>query len=188
MNEQEIVRLAEEAGFANAAFVDTDRITFVPSFRPLCEENVCGKYGANYACPPDCGTVEEMARRILRYRRALVLQTMWDIRDPLDEKESKPAKRKHNRMTLELRKTAGLPALMVGAGGCDLCAPCAITEGKPCRYPEQRFSCMSAYCVFVRELCAHCGMEYDCGPGVVAFFSMLCFDGMAAQPESAGCP
>lgn len=175
MNEQELIALAERQGFASAAFVDTAQITFLPTFRPLCEENVCGKYGVNYACPPDCGTVEEMERRIRSHKRALVLQTMWDIEDPLDDSATKPAKKKHNRMTEALREKLGVPVLMVGAGGCDLCAPCAITEKKPCRFPEKKFSCMSAYCVFVQELCEACGMEYDCGPGVVAFFSMLCF-------------
>lgn len=175
MNEQEIIALAAELGFANATLVDTGNVTFLPSFRPLCEENVCGKYGVNYACPPDCGTVEEMAERIRSRRRALVLQTMWEIQDPLNEEETKPAKRRHNRMTVKLRERLGQPVLMVGAGGCDLCSPCAITEGKPCRFPETKFSCMSAYCVFVQELCEQCGMEYDCGPGLVAFYSMLCF-------------
>lgn len=175
MNEQEIIALAEKEGFANAAFVDTEAITFLPGFRPLCAENTCGKYGVNYACPPNCGTVEEMAERIRSHRRALVLQTMWDIQDPMDAEETKPAKRKHNRMTIRLVEQLGLPVLMVGAGGCDLCSPCAITEGKPCRFPDRKFSCMSAYCIFVQELSERCGMEYDCGPGVGAFFSMLCF-------------
>ncbi len=174
MNEQEIIRLAVEQGFSDAVFTDTSQIVFLPAFRPLCEENACGKYGVNYACPPDCGTPEEMERRIRERRRALVLQTMWDIQDPLNGEETKKAKRTHNRMTLELREKLDGCVLMIGAGGCDLCAPCAITKGEPCRFPEKRFSCMSAYCVFVQELCERCGMEYDCGPGVVAFFSMLC--------------
>ena len=60
MTEKEMIDLAVELGFANAAVMDTKDVTFVPSFRPLCAENLCGKYGVNYACPPDCGTVEEM--------------------------------------------------------------------------------------------------------------------------------
>ena len=176
MREEELIRLAEEMGFSAAAAVDTGDIVFQPSFRPLCAENVCGKYGVNYACPPDCGTVEEMADRVRRYRRGLVLQTMWDIEDPMDEAATKPAKRRHNRMTREFIKRAGVPGLMVGAGGCDLCPECAIVRGEPCRFPGEMFSCMSAYCIFVKKLCGSCGMDYDCGPGVVAFFSMLCFD------------
>ncbi len=175
LNEQELIALAYEEGFAHAVFIDTQQIDFKPSFRPFCADNVCGKYGANYACPPDCGTVDEMERTVRSYRRALVLQTMWEIQDPLSEKETKPSKRKHNKMTMNLKEKLGLPVLMVGAGGCDLCSPCAIVDRKPCRFPDRRFSCMSAYCIFVKDLCDKCGMEYNCGFGIVPFFSMLCF-------------
>ncbi len=175
MDERELVEAALAAGFANAAVISTGDITYVPAFRDLCAENQCGKYGANYACPPDCGTVEEMRRKLLRYPRALVMQTMWDVDDPLDAKETGPAKAAHNRMTRQLIDASGRPGLMVGASGCSLCNPCAAVEGKPCRFPDKRYSCLSAYCVFVRELAQRCGMEYDCGPGLVAFFSLFCF-------------
>ena len=176
MTESGMIEQALAAGFANAAVMDTKDLVFVLSFRPLCEENLCGKYGVNYACPPDCGTVEEMRERVLKWPRALVLQTMWDIDDPLDDAQTKPAKGEHNKMTRKLIDALARPGLMVGAGGCSLCNPCAITTGEPCRFPDQRYSCMSAYCVFVQEMAESCGMEYDCGPGVVAFFSMFCFE------------
>ena len=106
------------------------------------------------------------------------MQTMWDIEDPLNNEEIKPAKAQHNRMTRQLIDRAGAPGLMIGASGCSLCSPCAITAGEPCRFPEKRYSCMSAYCIFVEEMAKRCGMEYDCGPRVSAFFSMYCFDSM----------
>ena len=74
MTDSEIIRLATAEGFAAAAIVDTRQIVFDPAFRPYCEENLCGQYGANYSCPPDCGTPEEMKQRILAHRKALVLQ------------------------------------------------------------------------------------------------------------------
>ena len=91
MNEQALLKKALELGFANAALVDTADVTFIPAFRPLCQENLCGKYGVNYACPPDCGTVEEMRRKLQSWPRALVMQTMWDIDDAMDERQPKPA-------------------------------------------------------------------------------------------------
>ena len=177
MSEKEMLSLALEMGFADAAAVDTKEIEFVPAFRPLCAENLCGKYGANYCCPPDCGTVEEMKARVLRWPRAILLQTLWDIDDPLDNAQTKPAKGKHNKLTREWIERTGMPGLMIGASGCNLCNPCAITEGAPCRFPEKSFSCMSAYCIFVRELTEKCGMDYDCGPGVQPFFSLFCYEG-----------
>ena len=63
MSEEQLLQEALALGFANAALMNTKDLVFMPSFRPLCAENVCGKYGVNYACPPDCGTVEEMKAR-----------------------------------------------------------------------------------------------------------------------------
>lgn len=175
MDEFRLLETALRIGFANAAFVNTENIVFVPEFRALCEENVCGKYGVNYTCPPACGTVKDMRRQVLHWRRALVMQTMWDIEDPLDSAQTAPAKATHNRLTRRLIDAAEEPGMMIGASGCSLCDPCAIVEGRPCRFPHKRYSCMSACCIFVKELARHCGMEYDCGPGVTAFFSMYCF-------------
>ena len=176
MDEKELLELANSLGFANSAFIDTKDLVFNPAFRPLCEENLCGKFGVNYACPPDCGSVDEMKARLLRYPRALVMQTMWEIDDPMDPKETKPAKGKHNKLTRELIDRSGHQGIMVGASGCNLCETCAITEGLPCRFPDKMFSCMSAYCIFVKDLADKCGMGYDCGPGLVAFFSMFCYE------------
>ena len=79
MDEKRLLDTALEMGFANAALMDTAELVFIPAFRPLCEENLCGKYGVNYACPPDCGTVEEMRQKVLRWRRALVMQTVATV-------------------------------------------------------------------------------------------------------------
>ena len=130
MTWEEMTSMAAEEGFAAAVVTDTKDIPFDPSFRPLCAENLCGKYGVNYSCPPDCGTPDEM----------------------------------------------DVPGFPVGASGCALCETCAIVEHEPCRYPDLYYSCMSAYCIFVRRLAEQCGMEYDCGPGLLAFFGMYVFD------------
>ena len=76
MTNDEMIARAVEAGFAAAEVIDTDKIVFDPMFRPFCEENLCGQYGVNYACPPDCGTPQQMAARITAHRHALVLQTI----------------------------------------------------------------------------------------------------------------
>ena len=124
MDGKELIKLALNLGFADAAIINTDELVFVPNFRTLCEENLCGKYGVNYACPPDCGTVEQMRKKVLRWRQALVLQTMWDIDDPLDNAQIKPAKTQHNQLTRRLIDTINEPGMMVGASGCRLCRPC----------------------------------------------------------------
>lgn len=167
---------AEKLGFSAVCPIDPAEIPIEPGFRVCCEENLCGQYGANYTCPPDCGTVPEMAQKLRRGKIALVLQTIHEISDPMDMTQIKPAKGLHNRISRDLKakaQTMGYDGFLVGSSGCSLCSPCARKDGKPCRFPEDAFSCMSAYCIFVRELAERCGMEYDCGNGLVAFFGLF---------------
>ena len=56
MNNDAITRLCQNEIFSAVALITMDEVVFEPSFRPYCEQNLCGKYGANYSCPPDCGT------------------------------------------------------------------------------------------------------------------------------------
>ena len=179
MTEQDMINLALAENFAGAVVVDTKDIVFDPIFRPCCEENLCGQYGINYTCPPDCGTPEDMERKIRAHKKALVLQTIWEIPDMSDTAATKPAKKAHNAAQLRLAKKfreGGVPGFLVGASGCALCSPCHLKNGEPCPHPLERYSCMSAYCIFVQKLAEHCGIDYDCGPGLLAFFGMYVFD------------
>lgn len=179
MTDLEIIRCAVDEGFAAAAIADPNDIVFDPSFRPYCEENLCGQYGANYSCPPDCGSPEEMKQRILAHKKALVLQTIWEISDYSDIPAIKQAKTAHNAAEIRLVKRLrgdGHNGIIVGASGCALCSPCAQAQGLPCKFPDLKYSCMSAYCIFVKKLADKCGMEYDCGEGLLAFFGMYAFD------------
>ena len=179
MTDEQLIAYALDQGYAAAEIIDTEKIVFDPSFRPYCAENLCGQYGVNYSCPPDCGTPEQMKQKILAHKKGLVLQSIWEISDYSDAPAIKKAKGAHNRAGINVMKWArehDCPGFLVGASGCALCKPCAMKEGLPCRFPELRYSCMSAYCIFVRELAQSCGMEYDCGPGLLAFFGMYVFD------------
>ena len=43
MDGKEFIKLALDLGFADAAIINTEELVFVPNFRTLCEENLCGK-------------------------------------------------------------------------------------------------------------------------------------------------
>lgn len=179
MTQTDLMDLAAEEGFAAAVVIPTDQIQFDPSFRPYCAENLCGQYGVNHSCPPDCGSPEEMKAKILRHKYALVLQSIWEIDDFSDTAAIKESKSAHNQGAIRLMKQAragGTDGFLVGASGCALCKPCAKASGEPCRFPDLMYSCMSAYCIFVKKLADACGLEYDCGAGQLAFFGMYVFD------------
>lgn len=179
MTEKEMIQCALNEGFAAAAVVDTEQLVFEPAFRRYCEENLCGQYGANYSCPPSCGSPGEMRKKVLVHKKALVLQSVWEIADYSDAAAVGHAQDEHNaaefRVAEELR-AQGHDGLLMGASGCRLCAPCAQSQGLPCKHPELRYSCMSAYCVFVEALAETCGMTYNSGRGRLGFFGLYAFD------------
>ncbi len=179
MTNEELIRLAHEEGFSAAEVIDTALIQFNPAFRPYCEENLCGQYNANYSCPPTCGTPEQMEQKVRSHKKALVLQTIHEVSDYSDKPLIKKTKGIHNAAELSLLKkvrNAGCDGFLIGASGCALCTPCAIQEGKPCRFPDLSYSCLSAYCINAKALADSCSMEYDCGPGLLAFFGAFIFD------------
>lgn len=179
MTEQEILRIAEEAGIDNSAFMDAKDLVFEFDFRKFCEMNQCGNYGKNYGCPPDCGTPAEMKDKAMKYSRALVLQTVQPVDDITDAGETGPLKKKHNakiRAFIDELSKSGIKGLAIMAGPCSACSPCAKVSGEPCRFPEKRTSCLSAYGINVAKLCETCGMSWDFGAHKVGFFGILMMD------------
>ena len=177
MQEQEIIKLAEGMGFS-AAYIDTAEVVQDPSFRKFCEDNLCGKYNANYSCPPDCGTVEEVQQRLKAGKRALVLQSIWDIGSYDNKDEIQKSKKAHNaailRFTESLRQ-AGHQGFCLGYGGCPLCDPCKRVNNEPCAHPDKKISCMSAYCIDVAKLAEKCGLEFAWVPEKLFLFGMYIF-------------
>lgn len=179
MTYQQMIQTAHSAGFSAAALIDTKDIIFNPEFRPYCAENYCGHYNANYSCPPICGSPGEMKQRVLQYKKALVLQSTWNISDYTNETAVRAAKKGHNAMTLDVinaLKKSGYAGLSIGASSCSLCNPCKMQTGEPCSFPELAWSCMSAYCIYVKALATHCDMTYICEPGHLNFFGLYLFN------------
>jgi len=177
MNDEHILKLAEGMGFS-AAFVDTKDVVQDPSFRKFCEDNLCGKYNANYSCPPDCGTVTQVQARLKSGKQALVLQTIWEIGSYENKQGIIESKKAHNaailRFTEKLRQ-AGIQGFCLGYGGCPLCDPCKRITNEPCTHPEKKISCMSAYCIDVAKLAEKCGLEFAWVPEKLFLFGMFVF-------------
>ena len=47
-----LIEEAKALGFSDAAVISTDQLVFVPEYRVFCEDNLCGNYDKNPACPP----------------------------------------------------------------------------------------------------------------------------------------
>ncbi|MBQ8621060.1 MAG: DUF2284 domain-containing protein [Oscillospiraceae bacterium] len=177
MTDMERIKLAEEEGF-HAAIISAKDIPVNGAFRKFCEDNLCGKYNANYSCPPGCGTVEEVHQRLFAEEKALVLQTIHEIGSYENKAAILESKKNLNIAVLHLTeklRQSGLQGFCLGYGGCPLCNPCKQVEGEPCAFPEKRISCMSAYCIDVGKLAEKCGLEFAWVPEKLFLFGMIAF-------------
>ena len=177
MNDMERIKMAEEMGF-HAAVISAKEIPVEGAFRKFCEDNLCGKYNANYSCPPACGTVEEVRERLHGGDRALVLQTIHDIGSYENKEAILKSKKDLNlailKLTEQFRKE-GASCFCLGYGGCPLCTPCKQAVGEACAFPEKKISCMSAYCIDVGRLAEKCGLEFAWVPEKLYLFGMIVF-------------
>ena len=175
--DEKLLELAREEGFY-AAVIPAADVPVDPKFREFCEQNLCGQYGANYSCPPDCGSVEALHQTILDQEKALVISTIWDIESFDDKCAVRHAKENHNAAVLRLMakvKAAGCTGFCTGYNGCPLCDPCKRKENLPCAHPDKRISCMSAYCIDVAKLAQRCGLQFGWIPGKLYLFGMIAY-------------
>lgn len=180
MNKERIYEIAEAAGFEKAACIGTEELFFVPEYRIYCEQNLCGNYGNNYACPPHCGTPQEMEEKVKAYKHALVFQTCALADDPYSNEETKPLKRAHTQMTLEVLKELKAEGLdkdgfPIMCGPCNFCKTCGQVSGKPCVNEEMCFSCLSAYCIDAGKMAEACGMKIEWHGNLISFFSIYVY-------------
>lgn len=184
MTDKQLVLMAQEAGF-KAAVIPTNDVVVNYDFRTFCEENRCGKYGANYSCPPDCGTPQQVHDILLSKDTALVLQMICDIDGYDDIQAVQAARSSLNHAVLKVFDTLvaeGYSAIPLGYNGCPLCNPCRRTLGQPCAFPDRKISCLSAYCVDVTQLAKRCSMEFTWSDKKLYLFGMIIFD---KKPEDA---
>ena len=156
----DLIKEALSMGFADAAIMDTKDLVFVPEYRQFCEDNLCGNYNLVPACPPACGTVEEMQAKALKYEKALVLQTV--LKDPvMDPVLFKQAKHAQNILTEQLAKWMqenGKEDVLIMSAG-----------------PYKNCSCMSAYSVDAQKMADAVGMVCWADDSDVRFFTQILF-------------
>ena len=156
----DLIKEALSMGFANAAIMDTKDLVFVPEYRQFCEDNLCGNYNLVPACPPACGTVEEMHEKALKYEKALILQTI--LKDPvMDPVLFKQAKHAQNILTEQLAKWMqenGKEDVLIMSAG-----------------PYKNCSCMSAYSVDAQKMADAVGMVCWADDSDVRFFTQILF-------------
>lgn len=166
-------------GAAHASVISVSDITFQPELREACKQNHCGNYNRNWTCPPGIGDIHTLIDKLKNYTYALVFQTITELEDSFDFEGMVAAGNKHQQLVLTLRnnfnETFKKDFLILGAGGCPLCTPCALVANEPCRHPDEALSSLEAHGIQVSLLAESAQMNYINGADTVTYFGALFF-------------
>lgn len=166
---------------ARVACIEASSIATAKSLRTACEQNYCGHYGKNWACPPGVGSYEELTDSLKKYSEAVVVQTIHSLADSFDYEGMMDGQEKHVLLFRAVRDDLRLSLLScdpgeilgLSAGACTVCENCTYPEGKPCRFPEKSNASLEAYCINVNALLNRCGLEYNNGENTVSYVSLF---------------
>ena len=166
-----------KAKIHECADINLKDIPFSEEVVNICKSNGCGKYGANWCCPPAIPSMEENIRMMENYRGGFVFSTVTDLEDSYDFEGMAEAKNKHLQLTrdiLEEYKQQYPGARTFSAGACDICSKCAY-PGSPCRFPDRAIPSFEGMGVNVMALSKKYGMHYINGVNTVTYFSLIIY-------------
>ncbi len=176
---EKITSYAAKIGVENTAFIKVSDIPFNREFRAACEQNICGKYGDCWMCPPDVGDIDSMIAQAKKYTNAFIFQTIYKLEDSFDIEGMLAAAKKHNDIAFlifdEAEKYFENP-LKLGAGACQYCENCSKKESIPCPFPEKAIASLESYGIAVSELAALCNLNYINGQNTVTYFGGFLYE------------
>ena len=173
---EQINTLAEEAGLMSA-YLDPSLLEVDSRVREMCAENKCHRYDASWSCPPACGNIEDLEKRMKQYSDGILLGSIIPVESRYDVEAWKNGGELHIKcFDTVVRQTRVLvkDIMPLAAGSCSRCVKCTYPDA-PCRFPDKLYPSMEACGLFVSRICRQCGMAYDNGPDTITYFSAILF-------------
>lgn len=173
------IALASNADYT--AVIETSSIQFYEAVRKACEQNVCGKYDANWMGPPAIGPINELKKQVLRYKQGFLFQTVHQTGGSFDMKGMFEAAKSHDTLFRNfLQKIKDTfpneDILALDAGCCSFCETCTYPDNEPCAFPDQALSSVEAYGMNVAVLMKSVDMPYNHGKGALGFVGLILFN------------
>lgn len=173
----DLIALAKSCGFDEAFPMDATKLKAEQWVRDSCASDKCKAYGHNWTCPPECGTLEECAERMGKYKNGILLQSVGHMEKTIDVKAYVETEERHKaamQSFAEKIKESYPDCLPLGSGGCRICRKCAYPE--PCKFPEKALSSMEAYGLFVTQVCKDNNVAYNYGPKTISYTACVLFN------------
>ena len=174
---KELAELAQRNGFSHFAPLNMHALTPLEAVREMCAADRCGCFGQNWACPPGCGSLEHVSKRLSACKSGVLVQTTGTLADEFDYDGITALMGQHRRRFTDFARQVRLlypDCLPLSAGPCLICHRCTYPH-RPCRFPNKRISSMEAYGLLVSDVCIRSGLQYNYGPNTLTYTSCVLF-------------
>jgi predicted metal-binding protein len=186
MEQDTLIRLARQIGFSHIGPLNMAALTQSEEVRAMCQADRCQVYGKSWGCPPACGSLETMARRLSGYRTGLLVQTTGTLSDSFDLSAIQETERRHKLAFDALARQARqlFPAcLPLSSGACTRCHSCTYPD-RPCRFPQRLYPSMEAYGLWVSDVCRRSGLDYNYGTNTITYTACILADKLPTEGET----
>lgn len=172
---QQVLATAARLGWERAAALPVERVYFHPEYYRYCEENLCGNFGTNWACPRAPGGAEHWNAQKPRYGEAVLVQSFGHFGKGLSAAGYEPLREKHHWAFLELVEAVRAEGARVQGFSADTCLVCerCTCPGAPCRHPHKCFPSVAGVGLNGEKLCALAGLPYGNFEEEVTFLGLL---------------
>ncbi|MDR2866480.1 MAG: DUF2284 domain-containing protein [Methanomassiliicoccaceae archaeon] len=181
MGMEDILEEVRKGDTGYAAIFDLRRTPLMCSnmVRQFCENNACGKYGANWTCPPAVGPIDECISAVKKYSKVLVFRSDYKINEWYDYEKVEETIGRHQENVRRVRELIPKDAgdhLVLSGGGCVRCKECAYIRKEECRHPDTAIPPLEAYGIDIFHFAKKHGVVYGAPEGEMYYFGMILYD------------
>lgn len=172
---QSLVSLAAQNGFDRAASLPLQKIWFHPEYYRYCEENLCGHFGTNWACPSAPGGAEYWNLHRRGYRHAVLVQSHGRFFKGAKAADAEALRVQHHWHFLafvQAARAAGHTVQGFSADTCLVCETCTCPTA-PCRHPDKCFPSVAGVGLDGAKVCALAGLPYGNFEEEITFLGLL---------------
>jgi len=144
-----------------------------------CAANACGKYNANWTCPPGVGVPEECMAKVKSYSKVLIFRSEYKIGEWYEYEKVEETIRKHQANVRRIRELIPNDIgdhLILSGGGCVYCKECAYVKKEKCRHPDIAIPPIEAYGVDIFRFTKKNNIKYGSPEGEMYYFGMILYN------------
>ncbi|HAE62176.1 MAG TPA: hypothetical protein DCG38_07590 [Eubacteriaceae bacterium] len=146
--------------------------------RNMCQQNRCGHYGKNWACPPAIDDLDKIKDEFSTYDDFIILYEVYKLKNQYDWAGMVESAVNFQHKLLDLKNDIdkGIKFKILGVGACSLCKKCTYIDGEPCRRPDDKIISLEAHGIDVMSLMKDNGLKYNNGPNTVTYIGGLLYE------------